>query len=95
MRADFDTVHNHHEHLVYDAVTAIAPRFPSLQDPRLLADVACVALNRVPPRYIRHHVDLAFYLTAKEHAAAAHLIDEAVSYAFEFVQARQAMRART
>jgi len=73
MRADFDTVHNHHEHLVYDAVSAIAPRFPNLQDPQLLADVACVALNRVPPRYIRHHVDLAFYLTAKEHAAAARL----------------------
>jgi Late competence development protein ComFB len=95
MRADFDSIHNHHEHLVFDAVRALAPRFAHLQDPQLLADVACVALNRVPPRYIRHDVDLAFYLTAKEQAAAALVIDEAVQSAFEFVQARQAMRART
>jgi len=95
MRADFDTIHNHHERLVFDAVSAIAPRFAHLQDPQLLADVACVALNRLPPRYIRHHVDLAFYLTAKEHAAAAHIVDEAVVFAFEFVQARTAMQART
>ena len=94
MHADFDTIHNHYERLVCDAVSALAPRFPHLRDAQLLADVACVALNRVPPRYIRHPVDLAFYLTATEQAEAARLIDEAVSFAFEFVQARQAMRAR-
>ena len=32
----------------------------------LLADVACVALNRLPPRYIRHEVDFAFYLSERE-----------------------------
>jgi hypothetical protein len=95
MRAHFDTIHNYHERLVFDAVGATAPRFSQLQDPQLLADVACVALNRIPPRYIRHHVDLAFYLTAKEHDAADRMVDEAVTFAFEFVQAREAMRART
>jgi hypothetical protein len=27
-------------------------------NPELLSDVACVALNRLPPRYIRHIVDM-------------------------------------
>ena len=61
----------------------------------ILADVACVALNRLPPRYIRHEVDFAFYLSDKERANTERAISEAVNFAFEFVQARIAMRARS
>mgnify|MGYP006139518791 CR=1 FL=1 len=57
------------------------------------ADVACVALNRLPPRYIRHEVDFAFYLTDRERIDNERSISEAVNFAFEFVQARAAMRA--
>lgn len=32
-------------------------------DSDYLSDVACVALNRLPARYIRHEVDMAFYMT--------------------------------
>ena len=60
----------------------------------LLADVACVALNRVQPRYIRHAVDLAFFLTEPERQAHERAVDEAVDYAFGFVQARHLMAAR-
>lgn len=95
MHAEFDTIHNHHERAVFDAVAERAELFPFLaQDPSLLADVACVALNRLPPRYIRHEVDLAFYLTEKERNEIVRSIDESVQFAFEFVQARKAMRAR-
>jgi late competence development protein ComFB len=94
MSVDVDTIHNHHERAVLDAVRTTAPRYDHL--PRdLLADVACVALNRLPPRYIRHEVDLAFYLTDKERAQNARAVHEAVKFAFEFVQARVAMRARS
>jgi len=90
---DFDTIHNHHERAVFDAVAAVSPRFPHL-GPELLADIACVALNRLPPRYIRHVVDFAFYLTDRERGENERAIEEAVNFAFEFVQARVAMRAR-
>jgi Late competence development protein ComFB len=53
-----------------------------------------VALNRLPPRYIRHQVDLAFHMTEKERQDSEQLIRDAVKYAYEFVQARYAMRAR-
>lgn len=92
---DFSSVHNIHESAVFEAVTLAAPRFPGLADnPDLLADVACVALNRVAARYIRHDVDLAFFLTERERAENERAISEAVEYAFSFVQARHAMAAR-
>ena len=94
MTAPIATITNHHERAVYAAVRTAAGRFPHLADENLLADIACVALNRLPPRYIRHEVDFAFYLTDKERAENERAIAEAVAFAFEFVQARMAMRAR-
>lgn len=94
MNGDFDSIYNHHERAVIEAVRSAAPRFPHLLEAELLADIACVALNRLPPRYIRHEVDFAFYLTDKERIENERAVDEAVSFAFEFVQARVAMRAR-
>lgn len=93
MNGDFDTIHNHHERAVIDAVRHAAPRFPHLGE-ELLADIVCVALNRLPPRYIRHEVDFAFYLTDRERSENERATEEAVNFAFEFVQARVAMRAR-
>lgn len=93
MPADFTSLRNYYEHPVVDAVMAMAHHYPAL-DEDLLPDVACVALNRLPTRYIRHQVDLAFYLTEKERQENEKLVNEAVGYAFEFVQARVAMRAR-
>ncbi|HWP20914.1 MAG TPA: late competence development ComFB family protein [Burkholderiaceae bacterium] len=90
---DFASIHNYYERPVLEAVAAVASHYP-LVEGELLADVACVALNRLPPRYIRHDVDLAFYLTEKERADNEKAVGDAVRYAFEFVQARRAMRAR-
>ena len=77
-----------------DAVIAAASGFEHLNEAAILADVACVALNRLPPRYIRHDVDYSFYLTERERAQNEAAINEAVAFAFEFVQAKVAMRAR-
>jgi Late competence development protein ComFB len=94
MSADFESIHNHYERIIFEAVSTSARNYPQI--PReLLADVACVALNRLPPRYVRHDVDLVFYLTENERAHNEVAIAEAVKYAFEFVQARSAMRARS
>ena len=95
MQADFASIHNQHEHAVYAAVLEGSERYPGVAaDMALLADVACVALNRLPARYIRHPVDYCFYLTESEAAANALAIASAVKQAFEFVQARAAPSAR-
>ena len=72
-----------------------AKRFPQLATPELLADIACVALNRLPPRYIRHEVD--FCLLPHRQGARrqrAHGGRCVCSSPSEFVQARKAMKAR-
>ncbi|MBK9134287.1 MAG: late competence development ComFB family protein [Betaproteobacteria bacterium] len=93
--ADFTSVRNHSERAVFDTVLRLAERYPGIADrPELLADVACVALNRLPPRYIRHETDFAFYLSERERGESDRHLAEAVDYAFGFVQARTAMRAR-
>jgi hypothetical protein len=91
--AELEDIHNHYEAPVRAAVRELAPQYPGLAG-EVLLDVLCVALNRLPPRYIRHAVDLAFYMSEKERAETERAIDEAVRGAFQFVQARVAMRAR-
>jgi len=91
--ADFESIQNYYEQPVLKAVAEGAERYPMLGG-ELLADVACVALNRLPPRYIRHPVDLAFYLSDREREENSRMVSDAVNHAFEFVQARVAMRAR-
>lgn len=95
MNSPFELVHNHHERIVFEAIGQHAVHHPHLADNEdLLSDVACVALNRLPARYIRHEVDFSFYLSDKERADGDLAVREAVKFAFEFVQARTAMRAR-
>jgi hypothetical protein len=95
MSVDFTSIRNFNERAVCEAVLASAPGYPGLKhDPELLADVACVALNRLPSRYIRHEVDYAFYQTEKERGDSERQVADAVEFAFGFVQARTAMKAR-
>ncbi|MDE2371585.1 MAG: late competence development ComFB family protein [Burkholderiales bacterium] len=92
---DFSSVRNHNERAVYELVQQLSERYPGIShNPELLADVACVALNRLPPRYIRHEVDFVFYLSERERSENERHLFDAVDYAFGFVQARTAMRAR-
>ncbi len=95
LAADFTSVRNHNERAVFEAVSRQADRYPGLaHNAELLADVACVALNRLAPRYIRHEVDFVFYLSERERGDSERQLLDAVEYAFGFVQARTAMRAR-
>ena len=59
-----DSVHNFYEHMVFEEIGRQLQDVSAEHD--FIADVACVALNHLPPRYIRHHVDMAFYLSPKE-----------------------------
>ena len=92
---DIASIHNNHEKAVFAAVQEMAEHFPHVLDNAdMLADIACVALNRLPPRYIRHDVDFAFFQTDRERTESERSISEAVEFAFGFVQARNAMKAR-
>lgn len=80
----FQSVHNHQEGIVYELITALSSRYPALSgNEELLADVACLALNSLSPRYIRHEVDLHFFMTDGERALNQAAARKAVEAAFE------------
>jgi hypothetical protein len=88
----FAQVHNYHEKAVFRRVTDRAAHYPDLLNrPELLADVACVALNRLSPQYIRSAIDMAFYMDDAEFVRQQAAIKKAVEYAFNFVRSRIAL----
>lgn len=81
----FDSVHNYYENLVFKEINNSVKKQKLKVNDDFLEDVACVALNRLPSRYVRHHVDLAFYLTADEHKLINESVKNAVAEAITFV----------
>ena len=45
-----DDIHNYYEHLVLQRVTELG--LDNTKSPDYLADLCCLALNQVPPRYL-------------------------------------------
>jgi hypothetical protein len=87
MVLDFEQVHNYYERLVFEEVARRSSSHPDFTSD-MLADVVCVALNRLPARYVRHDVDLMFYLTEHERRAIDLSLDEVIKFAFDFVHDR-------
>ncbi|TQV67770.1 hypothetical protein FKG94_24890 [Exilibacterium tricleocarpae] len=85
-RVGVDQVHNYYEHLVLEEITLTNER--SRTDLDFLADVACVALNRLPPRYVRHDVDLTFFMSPLELQNMQEKIQSAVKQAIDYVVSR-------
>lgn len=83
-----DSFHNYYEKLVLEHLVDVAERDATLTEDDL-ADVACVALNHLPPRYVRFDVDMSFYLSEQERAEIAQKTDDAVIYAIDFVKKNQ------
>ena len=61
---NLESVRNYQELAVWDQIKVVAARYPLLSgNPDLVSDVACVALNSLKPRYIKHNVDMHFFGT--------------------------------
>ena len=87
MVINFEQVHNYYERLVFEDVARQSEAHPGFTAD-MLADVACVALNRLPARYVRHDVDMMFYLTEHERHAIEQAMAEALAFGFSFVAQR-------
>jgi len=82
---DLDSVHNFYEKLVITEVAKQSERASADSD--FLADVSCVALNHLPPRYIRYDVDMTFFLSPQEQKEiqdkVANVVKDALAYVSE------------
>lgn len=76
----FDGVHNHYEKLVFKEIVE------NYQDTELdedqLADLACLSLNQLAPRYIRYEVDMHYFLTDSEQQDMYNIVATAVKNAY-------------
>jgi hypothetical protein len=95
MEYNFDQVHNYYERLVFEEVArwSQGPQYHGFTAD-MLADVACLALNRLPVRYVRHDVDMMFYLTEQERQVIEDSMQKVLAFAFAFVQERSAKPSR-
>ncbi|WP_158770696.1 late competence development ComFB family protein [Paraglaciecola sp. L1A13] len=78
-----DDIHNYYEHLVLAHIAQL--KLPSTKEEDYIADLCCLALNQLPPRYIRYEVDMSFYLAQSERQQMEMNTQNAVNKAISFL----------
>ncbi|GAA5219320.1 late competence development ComFB family protein [Corallincola platygyrae] len=86
MKLDLD-IKNYFEHLVADRIAKL--NIDESNDVDFQSDLMCLALNQLPPRYIRHEVDMAFYLPANERLQMEMQAKDAVEKSLGFLRERE------
>lgn len=76
-----DDIHNYYEHMVLEHIESLG----LLKSQDYIADVKCLALNQLPPRYIRYEVDMAFYLPNSERQQMTMNVVNAIKSSMEFM----------
>ena len=85
---EIDFIHNYYERLVLQEIFEQSARARD-GDRDFLADTACVALNRMPPRYIRHDVDMTFFMSPQDMQEIANKVSLSVTDAITYVESRE------
>lgn len=78
-----DDIHNYYEHLVLDRIENLGVN--GGKDSDYIADLCCLVLNQLPPRYIRYEVDMSFYLPQNERHEMELNVSEAVEKAIKYL----------
>ena len=86
---NFSSLHNFYERLVFEYICDTAVQKYKDCDEEFFQDVACYALTRLPARYIRHDIDMAFYLAPGERDEMLENVASAVDKAADFIYTRQ------
>lgn len=81
-----DQIQNYVESLVEEKIYEKLGRDT---DQDKLIDVACVALNQLPARYIRYAVDFVFYMPSEERKQLFDDVEQSVVDAIAYVEAHK------
>jgi len=82
-----DDIHNYYEHLVLEKIEELGLIKSNSED--YIADLCCLALNQISPRYIRFEVDMSFYLPQNEKQQMEMNAVKAVTQAMEYLNNRK------
>ena len=80
-----NSIYNWYELVVFEKLRELAKKNAQYSD-EVISDIACVALNHLPPRYVRHTVDMSFYTSPQERQEMDARVDLAIENAIEFVR---------
>lgn len=80
---EISNIHNFYESLVINEVHKIM--LGKLHESNVIADIICLTLNQLPPRYIRHKVDMLYYLTNKERSEMERKVKKAIEKSIAIV----------
>lgn len=81
--SDLESVHNYYERPIFNHIQE--NYYDCGLTDNQLADMACIALNRIPPRYIRYDIDMSFYMSGTEHLEIEDRVKKAVEKAYKKV----------
>lgn len=82
--SDLESVHNYYEKRVFDEINE--HYLDAALNENQLADMACIALNRIPPKYIRYDIDMSFYMSSDEHHEVQEKVKQAVKKAYKKIK---------
>ncbi|WNO61978.1 late competence development ComFB family protein [Rheinheimera sp. MMS21-TC3] len=82
-----DDIHNYYEKLLLQHLVDLG--LDKSKNAEYLADLICISLNLLPPRYIRYEVDMAFYLPQSERFEMEMKVKEAVARAQDFLDTKR------
>ena len=83
-----DLFENYYEHLVVAKLKQALINAGHEQDGEYVSDIACIALNQLPPRYMRLPLDENFFITQAESQQMDLKVQKAVEEAISFVDRR-------
>ena len=85
---NFASLYNYYEHLVFDHINNQLVEQYKDQNEEFFLDVACYALTRLPSRYIRHEIDMIYYLAPGEQEEMEERVVTTVAAAAKFISER-------
>ncbi|MFT7245930.1 MAG: competence protein ComFB [Candidatus Azotimanducaceae bacterium] len=83
-----DDIENWYEKIVFEKIRQLAAEEADSEDrfdESRWSDVACLTLNHLPPRYVRHSVDMTFYLSPQEQGEMDDRVNKAIHNAVSYV----------
>lgn len=82
---NIDTITNYYERQVFDEIAIASSKRNLTLNENAILDIACIALNQLPARYVRHQVDTVFYSRDEDNVKMSSEIESAVSNAIDKV----------
>lgn len=86
---NFASLYNYYEHLVFDYINQQLMQKYTDREEEFFLDVACYSLTRLPSRYIRHEIDMVYYLAPGEHDEMEKRVRQTVDSAAKFISSRK------